>query len=226
MHCLIDFISNEQHTIASAIANYHGYLKNVDKWPPTPSREYVTLSLVEGGHECRDKYIGQTLRSNVGDILCGRREISVEQILESDGQNILRLVLVEGAPGIGKSTFAWELCRKWEDFSCMKQYSLVVLLRLREEEVQKVANVSQLFFSYESEDKPTLVKEVLKDQGKGLLFILDGFDELPKALQRKSYLLNLMKGLALPASTVLVTSRPSTTAELLTSCRPQGVWRS
>ena len=230
LHALfLDSISSEQHIIASAIANYRGYLKIVyntstimlDKWPPTPSRDYVTLSVVEGHYACRDKYIGHTLQSNVGDILCGRREISVEQILEGDGQNIIRLVLVEGAPGIGKSTFAWELCRKWEEFSCMQQYSLVVLLRLREEEVQKIGSVSQLFCSYESDDKDTLVKEVLKVQGKGILFILDGFDELPKALHRKSYLLNLIKGLVLPASTVLVTSRPSATDELLTSCRPQ-----
>ena len=103
----------------------------------------------------------------------------------------------------------------------MQQYSLVVLLRLREEEVQKIGSVSQLLCSYKSDNKDTLVKEV--GQGKGILFILDGFDELPKALQRKSYLLNLIKGLVLPASTVLVTSRPSATAELLmiTSCHPQ-----
>ena len=225
----LDSISSEQHIIciASAIANYRRYLKIVyktstilsDKWPPTPSREYVTLSVVEGDYACRDEYIGEVLQSNVGEILCGRREISVEEILEGDGQS--RLVLIEGAPGIGKSTFAWELCRKWEEFPCMQQYNLVVLLRLREEEVQKIGSVSQLFFSYESEDKDALVTEVLKDQGKGILFILDEFDELPKALQQKSYLVNLIKGRVLPASTVLVTSRPSATAELLTSCRPQ-----
>ena len=193
-----------------------------DKWPPTPGQEYVTLAVVEGSYSCRDGYIGQILQGNVQEILRGRRNISLKQILHlGDSLATLKMVLVEGAPGIGKSTLAWELCRKWEEFSCMQQYSLVVLLRLREEEVQKIGNVSQLFFSYESDDKATLVKEVLKSQGKGILFILDGFDELPKALQQKGFLLNLIKGLVLPASTVLVTSRPSATAELLTSCRPQ-----
>ena len=215
---------------SSAISHYHMYLKYVygnspispdTKWPPTPGKEFVSLAVVEGG-SCRDEYIGHTLQGDIKKILENRREISIEQILEPiEGQPKLRLVLMEGAPGIGKSTLVWELCRRWEEFSCMKQYSLVVLLRLREEEVQKIVNISQLFCQYESEDKKSLVEEVSKSQGNGVLFILDGFDELPKSLQKKSFLLNLMRGCVLPASTVLVTSRPSATAELLTCCRPQ-----
>ena len=191
------------------------------KWPPTPGKEFVRLSVVEG-QNCREQYIGHTLQGDIKKVLQHRQEISIKQILEPiEGQPKLRLVLMEGAPGIGKSTLAWELCKKWDEFSCMNQYSLVVLLRLREEEVQKIVNISQLFCQYESEDKKSLVEEVSKRQGSGILFILDGFDELPKSLQKKSFLLNLMRGRVLPASTVLVTSRPSATAELLTSCRPQ-----
>ena len=187
------------------------------KWPPTPSREFITLAVVEGHHECRDEYIGHTLQGNVKQVLTNRKEITIDQILEADKDSKKpRLVLIEGAPGIGKSTLAWELCRKY-----MKQYSLVVLLRLREKEVQEISNVSQLFSECENEDNKSLVKEVSKCRGKDILFILDGFDELPKTLQKKSYLLSLINGRVLPASTVLVTSRPSATAELLISCRPQ-----
>ena len=174
--------------------------------------------VVEGGHKCRDDYIGHIVLGNITEVLEKRKEISTEEILEAEGKGKLRLFLIEGAPGIGKSTLAWELCRKWEEFACMRQYSLVILLRLREEEVQSIASVSQLF---ESEDKEALAKEVSDSQGRGILFILDGFDELPKQLQQKGFLLNLIKGRVLPESTVLVTSRPSATGELLTSCRPQ-----
>ena len=179
---------------SAAISSYHQHLKSSynrdiirqDKWPPTPSRGYVSLAVVEGDDRCRDEYIGHTLQGDVKELMKNRKKISVHQILEVEGQSTPGLVLIEGAPGIGKSTLAWELCRKWEEFSCMQQYSLVVLLRLREERVQKVTSVSQLFLSYERKDKDTLVEEVLKVQGKGILFILDGFDELPKTLQKES----------------------------------------
>ena len=174
--------------------------------------------VVEGGHKYRGDYIGHILLGNITEVLEKRKEISIEQILETEGQGKLRLILIEGSPGIGKSTLAWELCRKWEEFACMRQYSLVILLRLREEEVQNISNVSYLFLSHERE---TIEKEVSDSQGRGILFILDGFDELPKQLQQKGFLLDLIKGRVLPESTVLVTSRPSATGELLTSCRPQ-----
>ena len=184
------------------------------------TREFIRLAIVEG-QSCRDEYIGHILRGNVKQVLLNKREISIEEVLEPvRGQ---KLVLMEGAPGIGKSTLAWELCRKWEELSCMQQFSLVVLLRLREEIVQQISEISQLFISYESKHKKALIDEVSENQGDNILFILDGFDELPKTLQMKSFLLNLIKGHVLPASTVLVTSRPSATAELLSSCCPKHV---
>ena len=215
-------------TISSAISHYCTYLKYVysnspmspdSKWPPSPSREFISLAVVEG-QSCRDEYIGHTLQGNIKQVLSNKKEISIEQILEPV-QDKLKLALIEGAPGIGKSTLAWELCRKWEEISCMQQYSLVVLLRLREEEVQNITEVSHLFITYESKHKKSLVEEVSESQGNGVLFILDGFDELPKTLQKKGFLLKLVKGHVLPASTVLVTSRPSATAELLISCHTQ-----
>ena len=165
----------------------------------------------------RDQYIGSTLQGNTQQVLKEREEISIEQILETECEDRGRVVLVVGAPGIGKSTLIWELCRKWEEFSCIKKYGLVVLLRLREE-VQKITSVSQLFYSC---CDPSLADEVIKNQGSGILFILDGFNELPLKLQEKGFLLDLIGGRNLPDSKVLVTSRPSATAGLLTCCRPQ-----
>ena len=157
-----------------------------------------------------------TLKCNVKQLLEGRKEVFVEQILDLKNDDKFRLLLVVGAPGIGKSTLSWELCRNWETFTCMKQYSLVLLLRLRDIEVQNIKDIVGLF-----DNEQDVAKEVKKVLGKGVLFILDGFDELPFKLQKEGFLIKkLISGYALPKSTVLVTSRSAATATLLTSCRP------
>ena len=232
---LFDFVGDistaqpSHHCYKPKYQRYRMYLKGLyrssrifadSKWPPTPSREYISLTVVKG-KRCKDEYIGYTLQRNVADLLERRKKISIQQILEAEeGHEVPRLVLMEGAPGIGKSTLAWELCRNWDEFDCLKKYDLVILLRLREEEVQKIKKVRHFFEGASGANKKTLAEEVLEDQGSRVLFILDGFDELPKPLQQKGFLLDLIKAKVLPLSTVLVTSRPSATADLLSSCKP------
>ena len=192
-----------------------------DKWPPTPSREYIRLAVVQGRSACREDYIGHVLQGNI-DKVCGRESITEEQILDLCVEQVGkgRVIVVEGAPGIGKSTLAWELCRKWEEYASMKAYSLVILLRLREKRVQSISDVSSLFYAYDRADQISLVDEVRNNQGRGMLFVLDGLDELPKSLQREGVLVDLLKKNVLPKCTIIVTSRPSAMDRLLTMSEP------
>lgn len=63
-----------------------------------------------------------------------------------------------------------------------------------------------------------------RSHGDGVLFVLDGFDELPVSLQHEFFFIELINKTILPESTVIVTSRPSATAELLTACKPL-IWK-
>ncbi len=140
--------------LSPAISDYSSRLKSlyntssislVNKWPPTPSREYIELAVVYGYEECRDEYVGHLLKyKNICDLTDPGQNISTEQILKAveEWENNKKLVLIEGAPGIGKSTLCWELCRNWDIFSSMKQYKLVILFRLREKRVQKMKEIS------------------------------------------------------------------------------------
>ena len=49
-------------------------------------------------------------------------------LMNTEEGRAVRCVLVEGAPGVGKSTLAWEVCHKWEELETVKQYELVVLV--------------------------------------------------------------------------------------------------
>ena len=221
------FILDESSTIGSQEL-YAKYLKGMyrrslvnvdDKWPPTPSRKYVKLSVVNHALSEVAKY---TIHGDVEGLLKNKEEIVIEDILKpTQTLSPLSLVLIEGPSGVGKSSLSWELCRRWDEIPCMGQYRLVVLLGLREILVQQAKAVADLFYHVDSDLQQSVAKEVVSSEGKGVLFILDGFDELPSSLRRDGLLIDLITGHALPKSTVTVTSKPSATVDLLRSCRPR-----
>ena len=85
-------------------------------------------------------------------------------------------LLIEGAPGIGKSTFAWEVCQKWGQHQLFNEYSLVVLLKFRDKWVLKAKSVSDLFYYPLPEVQSDIVRDIVLSGGCGLLLILEGFE--------------------------------------------------
>ena len=194
------------------IPRYAKYLKAVysnypiaksDKFPPTISERFIKLALVK--------------KQKVNHAQDEFTHLTMDDILKADDKLKVRLVVVEGEPGIGKSTLAWELCRQWPTLESLKKFSLVVLLRLREEGVQSAKDISDLFYHHDTELSRHLGKEVEKREGDGVLFIFDGFDEFPSKFRQNSLVMDIISGSKyLPKATVLVTSRSSASAQLRT----------
>ena len=134
-----------------------------------------------------------------------------QQIAKTDDGSWPKLILVEGAPGVGKSTFAWKLCRKWNKGKILSQYKLVVLLRLRDKYVREAKTFYDLIYYHDPEEQKAIVKEMLKSNGKETLLLFEGYDELPAQMQKdkESILMKIISGKCLPEATVLVTSRHS-----------------
>ena len=100
----------------------------------------------------------------------------------------------------------------------MKQYELVVLVRLREKKAQKARCLEDLLPC----DAATNMKELLASigRGKGVLLVCDGFDELPREQRQEgSVYIDLLKAKLLAEATIIVTSRPSVSAELWSLCQ-------
>ena len=213
----------------SPLTRYAEYLKAVyhstplatrDKLPYFRGKVFIKLALIlkeDVTREQADHFTRLTLQGEIDTILKAKQPITMEDVLKD---NDTRLVVVEGAPGIGKSTLAWELCRQWPTLESLKRFSLVVLLRLREEGVQTATAISDLFPCL---DEPSLGRcvgeEVGRRKGEGVLLVFDGFDEFPAELRRKSLVAEMINGSYLPKASVLVTSRLSATAELLSLCQ-------
>ena len=158
---------------------------------------------------------------NVDVILRKKKNIDFDDIVRDlPATDFKKVILVEGAPGVGKSTFAWEFCRRWEREEIAQQYQLVLLLRLRDERMGRAQTLGDLIYHPSKTVASAVEEELISSLGVNTLIILEGFDELPDTLRRPpSVYLQLILGQLLPFATVLITSRPWATSTLLTKCQ-------
>ncbi len=227
-------IVNSQQFATLNIAKYAAYLKSLyksrplplyQKWPPTPSKKYINLALINRDETSLSQAYELTtarLHGNVDRILKSKKSISITQLFTSDTESESNCILIEGAPGVGKTTFAWELCRNWDSLPMLRKYSLVILVQLREKKSQQASSLSDLLFHRNASLKEAVSSDIEESNGEGVLFIFDGFDELPaKQREMGSLFVDMINGRYLPRATILITSRPSVMAELHLRCKPQ-----
>ncbi|XP_044185241.1 uncharacterized protein LOC114975705 [Acropora millepora] len=113
-------------------------------------------------------------------------EIDVDDIFGSREEDNDPLVLVEGSPGIGKTTFCLKLAHGWANGAIphkFPSFKLVFLLKCRDI-IKDV--VEEIFEQLLPEDLEEKIKEALVNfledlnNQKQILIILDGLDELPE----------------------------------------------
>ena len=224
-------IPPQSPSIDAAVCEYASFLKRVylrrkfpayGKWPPNPAKKFINLALIKKermSNEEMDHFTKLTIHGDIDDIVHEKESISMEKIGQPKGDEVPQCILVEGAPGVGKSTFAWKLCRKWSKGKLLQQYRLVVLLRLRDKRVREAKGVSDLFYYYNRQIQQTVVEEIQATGGRGVLLLFEGYDELPAELRtRGSIFLDVITNQELQEATVLVTSRPSASGPLYAEC--------
>ena len=148
-----------------------------------------------------------------------KQSLELSEVGQLEDGSLARCVLVQGDAGIGKTTLAWELCKQWEQHNLLRQYSLLVLLTLRDKTVQKAEVAAELFFH----PNPSVSSDVVSivNNGEGTAFLLDGFDELPQEKQDNSIFVDLITKEIFPDACVIVTSRPSVSDILCKHCSEQ-----
>lgn len=124
-------------------------------------------------------------------------------------------ILIEGAPGIGKTVLAKEIAYRWANDELLETVDLVILMYLRDPRLQSVESTEQLLHLYTSSNIASEVSDYLHSGNeKKVAFLIDGFDEYPPALQKCSFIVDIIEGRCFADSVVVVTSRPTATVFL------------
>ena len=219
----------------TAMSRYFTYLKKLyirskhpikGKWPPSFCKKVIKLVTVEkcSTNTFSDKVFHskfESLDQIIQDTKVTRVKLN-DLLTSSDGSHH-KCVIVQGAPGIGKSTFAWKVCRKWGKGRLFQEFDLVILLRMRDTYVREAKNLTDLFYSSDVKLSRDVAQEVIEKGGEGVLFIFEGIDELPSSVlsDDNSVLMGLLQGVLLPDVTIIVTSRPWAVQSLIEKCGEQ-----
>ena len=128
-------------------------------------------------------------------------------------------ILIEGAPGIGKTVLAKEIAYQWATSEILTEIKIVFLLYLRDPPLQSITTTKQLveYMSMgclDDEQITTFNKYLVNTKGQHLCIVMDGFDEYPNILQENSFIIDIINGVVLSEAIVVITSRPTTTVSL------------
>ena len=164
-----------------------------------------------------DTFTRATIRGDVDDVIEMKTAITLQDIGQLEDGSTAQCILVQGAPGVGKTTLAWELCRQWGEGTLFSEYLLVVLLKMRDRSIQGATSLSDLFKHQKLQ--AAVCNDIVERNGMSVLILLEGYDELPPDLQERSIFSALIEGKELPNATILVTSRTSSSDIVYEKCK-------
>ena len=151
-------LPHEMHTRSRnhKLVKYGGYLKeryltqttcsfdSLD-WPPRMTDKTFNLAMIKGltvnRGKIKDKFVRMTIMGKVDDILHDKSPIDLKDILTTRKG---RVVLLEGAPGSGKTTLTLHIRQKWSKGELFQEYLAVIVVQLRDPAVQCAKTIANL----------------------------------------------------------------------------------
>ena len=225
------------------------YSPTVDEWPPYQPRHYTTLALIHHKDKCTDATVISVTQELA---VAGKFQHKVEgfsssadsasqkpniysnatknisdifiSVTASDGLTINPcIILIEGAPGIGKTVLAKEIAFQWANNKLLSDKNVLLLLFLRQCNFKNIVSVEN-FVQYivkSSEMATCLAKYLLQTEGKELTIVFDGYDEISNEDRKNSIVADIIDRKIFAKCCLVITSRPTASSNLhsIVDCR-------
>ena len=194
-------LSHHMSTYRKFLQSKYKSLKliSIDEQLDCSSSKYVSLTLVKIDRQGRTT----STENRRGD------SVTLSEAFAVEGEE--KVILIKGDPGMGKSTLAINICKCWAEGSLLQTYNAVILLTLRDPEIQAAKTISDLLLT-EGKLRESVLEEIIGSLGERICFLLEGYDELHEQLCKSSVFTKLKE--KLPHCTLVYTSRPETCDKL------------
>ena len=208
----------------------------MDNWPPYHPEHYTPLTIVHHERmrtESEVKNVAQGTSTN--DIWT---EMHCSEIYNKAIKNINDLfapyenttyisyiILIEGAPGIGKTELSKEIALQWANNSILKEKKLLFLLFARDPSIKQITKIPLLveYFCHSYVLSNKITDWLIKTDGKYLTIVVDGYDEFSTDGKNHGIVDSIITRQVLTQCSIVITSRPIASSRLhgIVNCRAE-----
>ena len=186
---------------------------------PKATSEYVNLAALKRPPSSKPEDVNDVIKAMEHFKDCDPK-VAIDKASHTPLVDLLkkgseRIRIVYGQAGSGKTSLLKQMCRALSCDEAEMHFDLVLYFPLRERSVSGANDLQSLLRYYGTQDEcldhAALAQKMVESNGRGMLMVFDGADEVKDLLKplSESSVLSILEGRILPEAHIIIFSRPS-----------------